>query len=158
MGQRLGVLKQGATRAALAKLEPRVKKAQTQVDSAFAKVMGCKEASLVKDILSAAKQKLDACEDAVQAAAEAESLLQQCAADAANEHAAELVKAVQAAQACASTAKTTISMKRLVAKRLSESAAQQATSEKLQKMHEAAEAVITKTNEMRMRCRKLVAQ
>jgi len=145
---------QGYAKEALLKLEPRMKEAKERSEAAALLVKERSEQIFTKGIVGDAQRRVAGCEEHLRRAAEAELPLREGGGDedAAKvaERVAEVEKAVQAAQALASGAKTFIAMKRLAVKRLSESVSQ-AANEELTKLQGAIEEASRKLAEMRSR-------
>jgi len=147
---------QGFAKDSLSKLDLRVKAAQERLDSTVVSMRERSEMVVVRTILQEAQQKVNECEASLQKVVEEESpFLQGDDGDLGLKKAQSMIavveKSIQAGQSIASSAKTFIAMKRLVAKRLSEPAAR-STTEMLAKMQNSVEDATKKLTDMRKRC------
>lgn len=145
-------MRSSPSKETITKLQDRLKKAQDALDSASGKLKGRQEATAVQGILSECRTKLQELEDSLAAADETETPLREGTIEGneALQKSLEVEKAIQAAQATATSAKTAISMKRLAAKRLSEGV-RDSTSDSLTEMLATVEARMKQVTEMRAR-------
>lgn len=143
---------QGSAKEALAALTPRLTECQTRLDGGVAQLRDRTERAFVKGMLQEVRVKVDECESRLAEASEAEP--PRVASEAEDPEAApravRFERAVQAAQTAQSAAKTTITMKRLAAKRLSEASAARAE-EALDASQRQVDAVAAKLVELRAR-------
>lgn len=139
-------------RESLGALEPRSKEIQERLDTASEAIKERTERGFVRGLLREAHEKARECRERFAEASEAEKALKDATDDDA-ERAKRTVafeKAVQLAQAAASTVKTTVAMKRLAAKRLSERGAS-AAGEALEELQRGVDAAGAKLTELRAR-------
>jgi len=140
---------QGFAKDAMAKLDPRLRKAQDRLDAGAASLKERADKMLVRGLLQEVQIKIADCEASLQKAI---SIEPQTEGDSelATKALQDFEKAIQATQHLASSSKTMISMKKLSVKRLSEST-RTATSEALTKMAGTVDEVAKKATEMRGR-------
>lgn len=144
---------QGFVRQALAALEPRAKRVQAELETASERVRRRAEHGFVRSLLQEVRTKAAECDRRLAEAVAAEPPEEGADKDDLVEVGKQVLafeRAIQAAQTAQSGAKTAVSMKRLAAKRLSETAAP-AANEALDKLQHDVEASGTKVSGLRAR-------